>query len=127
MREELSVHQSCILCGSRVVVPKVLQELLEGHPRTTRMKSLAMMYVWWPGIDYEIEECVCTCHKCQVNQFAPPVAPMQPWKWPTRPWARLHPDYSGPFLGRMFFVLIDAHSKWIEAFCVTYATSSATI
>ena len=34
---------------------------------------------------------------------------------------------SGPFLGRMFLVLIDAHSKWIEVFCVTSATSSATM
>ena len=131
-REELSVHEGCILWGSRVVVPQqgremVLQELHEGHPGTTRMKSLARMYVWWPGIDKQIEECVRTCQECQVNHSSPPVAPMQPWKWPTRPWARLHLDYAGPFLGRMFLVLIDAHSKWIEAFCVTSATSSATM
>ena len=131
-REELSVHEGCILWGSRVVVPQqgremVLQELHEGHPGTTRMKSLARMYVWWPGIDKQIEECVCTCQECQVNHSSPPVAPMQPWKWPTRPWARLQLDYAGPFLGRMFLVLIDAHSKWIEAFCVTSATSSATM
>ena len=59
----------------------VLQVLHEGHPGMTWMKSLARMYMWWPGIDKEIEECVRTCHECQVNQSASPVAPTQPWKW----------------------------------------------
>ena len=54
----------------------VLQELHEGHPRTTRMKSLARMYVRWPGIDKDIEEYVHTCHECQVNQSSPPAVPM---------------------------------------------------
>ena len=97
-REELSVNEGCILQGSQVVMPQqgrelVLQQLHEGHPGITRMKSLARMYVWWPEIDQEIEKCVRTCHECQVNQSSPPVTPMQPWKWPTRPWARLHLDY----------------------------------
>ena len=105
----------------------VLQELHEGHPGMTMMKSLARMYVWWLGVDKEIEECVHTCQECQLNQSAPPETLMQPWKWPTRPWARIHLDYASPFLGRMFLILIDAHLKWIEAFCNTSATSSATV
>ena len=76
------------------------------------------MYVWWPGIDTDVEKMV-KCESCQAVQSMPPLAPLHPWRWPTRPWSR---DYAGPFLGRMFLVLIDAHSKWIEA----YATSSAT-
>ena len=52
---------------------------------------------------------------------------MHPWRWPTRPWSRLHIDYAGPLLGQMFLVIIDAHSKWIEVFPTTSATSSATI
>ena len=126
------MHEGCILWGSQVVVPQqgcesVLQQLHEGHPGNMTMKSLARMYVWWPGIDQEIEKCVRTCHECQVNQSSPPVTPMQPWKWPTRPWVRLHLDYAGPFLDRMFLILIDAHSKWIEACCVTSVTSAITI
>ena len=56
-----------------------------------------------------------------------PVAPLQPWKWPTRPWARLHLDFAGPLFGKMFLVLIDAHSKWIEAFPTTGSTSAVVI
>ena len=60
-------------------------------------------------------------------QSLPARAPLNPWKWPTRPWARLHLDYAGPFEGHMILILIDAHSKWIEAFRTPNATSSAVI
>ena len=105
----------------------VLQELHDGNLGITTMKSLARMYMWWPGLDKDIEDQVCTCSQCQANQPVPPVAPLHPWSWPTRPWARLHMDYAGPLYGHMFLVVIYAHSKWIEAFCVSTATSSITI
>ena len=131
-KSELSLYQGCVLWGSRVVVPvqgreAVLQELHEGHPGMTKMKALARMYVWWPGMEKDIEMTVRTCAECQTVRAAPPVAPLHPWKWPTRPWARLHLDYAGPFLGKMFLVLIDAHSKWIEAICTPSATSDVVI
>ena len=44
----------------------------------------------------------------------PPAAPLNPWKWPTRHWA-----IAGPFQGKIFLVMIDAHSKWIEAVCTS--------
>ncbi len=94
-RTELSLYDGCILWGTRVVVPKegrelVLVQLHEGHPGMARMKSLARMYVWWPGISTDIEVTIRGCTECQVNQATPPAAPLHPWKWPTWPWARLH-------------------------------------
>ena len=131
-RNELSVHQGCVLWGSRVVLPPkargdTLTELHEGHPGMTRMKSLARMYVWWPGMEKDIECAVSSCVECQMLQSAPPVAPLQPWKWPTRPWARLHLDFAGPLFGKMFLVAIDAHSKWIEVFPTASSTSAVVI
>ena len=131
-KTELSIHEGCLLWGSRVVVPTpcreaVLLELHEGHPGCTRMKGLARMYVWWPGITKDIENTVRHCSECQQHQPTPPVAPLHPWAWPTRPWARLHLDYAGPVQGKMILILIDAHSKWIEAICTPSATSSAVI
>ena len=90
-----------------------------------RMKGLSRMYVWWPGIAESIEESVRHCSECQLNQATPPVAPLHPWSWPARPWARLHLDFAGPVKGKMFLILIDTHSKWIEAFHTPNATSSA--
>lgn len=91
------------------------------------MKSLARMYVWWPSIDKDVESTVRRCSECQLQQSTPPVAPLHPWSWPTRPWARLHVNYAGPFQGGMILVLIDAHSKWIEAVCTPGATSGAVV
>ena len=85
------------------------------------------MYVWWPGLETDIEESVRLCDECQLNRSNPPLAPLNPWNWPTRPWARIHLDYAGPFQSHYFLVLIDAHSKWIEAFPATSPSSNVTI
>ena len=90
------------------------------------LKALARMYVWWPGITADIEEMVGGCLVCQQNQGTS-AAPLNLWSWPTWPWARLHLDFSNPFLGWMFLILIDAHSKWIETFITSLATSTALI
>ena len=131
-RHELSSFDGCILWGSRVVVPRkgrraVLEQLHVVHLGMSRMKGLARMYVWWPGIDSHIEDLVRCCDNCQSVSSMPPPAPLQPWSWPSRPWSRLHLDFAGPFLGKMFLVLIDAHSKWIETFITPSATSSVVI
>jgi len=131
-RLELSAYDGCLLWGNRVVVPcqgheAILQELHSGHPGICRMRSLARMYVWWPGIDSVIEKTVRSCTECQAVQAAPPLAPLNPWKWPSRPWARLHIDFAGPFQGKTFLVIIDAHSKWIEAMSVGSTSSAAAI
>ena len=59
----------------------------------TRMKSLARGIVWWPKLDDEIELMVRSCSVCQTQSDNPPVAPLIPWQWPSRPWHRLHIDY----------------------------------
>eukprot|EP00731_Ephydatia_muelleri_P026680 Em0018g780a len=56
-----------------------------------------------------------------------PLAPMQPWTWPERPWQRVHVDFAGPFLGKMFFLLMDAHSKWPEVYEMTSTTAQKTV
>ena len=131
-RIELSSHDGCLLWGHRVVIPPqgrttVLQELHGGHCGITRMKSVARGVVWWPKLDKEIEAMVRSCSKCQIQQEDPPTVPLVPWHWPTRPWSRLHIDYLGPFLGHMWLLTIDAHSKWMEVFQMSSTTSNATI
>ena len=91
------------------------------------MKALARSYLWWPKIDEDIERKVKRCEICQSTRCLPARAPLHPWEWPTRPWSRLHLDYAGPFLGRMFLIVIDSHSKWLEVLPVRAATSEETI
>ena len=40
----------------------------------TKMKELAIMYVWLPGINYDIEKSVRHCSHCQK---VPLVAPLE--------------------------------------------------
>ena len=49
-----------------------------------------------------------------------------PWDWPDRPWARIHADYAGPFMSKMFLLMVDAHSKWLQVHVATSATSRST-
>ena len=69
--------------------------------------------MWWPEMDQEIEEAVRVCTVCQNVRNIPPSAPLIPWKWPTRPFQRVHIDFSQT-RNDHFFVVIDSHSKWIE-------------
>ena len=68
-----------------------------------------------------------SCDACQSNRKTPPKAPLHPWEWPSKPWTRLHVDFAGPFQGKTFIVLVDAHSKWLEASVVASTSSEQAI
>ena len=75
---QLTTEAGCILCGVRVLIPakfckQVLDELHAGHLGIVRMKSLALLHVWWPGIDTEIETIVHNCSAYQgIRNHQPP-------------------------------------------------------
>ena len=130
--DELSLEDGLVMWGCRVIIPpkgrkQLLNELHQGHPGVARMKALARGYIWWPKMDAEIEEEVKSCMSCQENQQMPGEAPLHPWEYPDKPWSRVHLDYAGPFLGKMYLVMVDSYSKWIEVHIVNAATSEATI
>ena len=131
-KEELSTEKNCIMWGSRVVIPVqlrqvVLHELHRGHEGIVKIKQLAWSYVWWPKIDKEMDEVVKAFALCQSECSAPPRVILQPWPWPSTPWERVHVDFLGPFMGKMMFVAVDAHSKWPEAQIITSTTAAQTI
>ena len=74
--------------------------LHEAHPGIARIKWLARSFVWWPGMDSDLEGKVKNCQACQENGKAPAVSPLHPWEWPARPWSRLHVDFSGLLGGK---------------------------
>ncbi len=91
------------------------------------MKSLIRGFVWWSGIDAELESVVRQCSICQLHQKSPPLAQIHSWHWPTTPWSRIHLDFAGPFMGNMFLLIVDSHSKWIDAHVMPSITSRSTI
>ncbi len=67
---QLSLHDGCVMWGSRVVIPppgreRILDEVHEGHPGISKMKSFARCFVWWPRIDKALEEKIKLCDACQ--------------------------------------------------------------
>ncbi|XP_049886426.1 uncharacterized protein K02A2.6-like [Pectinophora gossypiella] len=92
-----------------------------------KTKAHARSYVWWPGLDEAVEAACRACDTCAALQPAPPAAPPQPWRWPYRPYERVHLDFLGPIDGCTYLVTVDARSKWIEVFKMGRTTADATI
>lgn len=131
-RLELSAEDGCLLWGARVVIPvslraAILDCLHDGHPGIVQAKSFARSYVWWPGLDADLERACRNCQQCQAVAHKPAAAPSHAWEWPQEPWSRLHVDYAGPFMGKMWLVVVDAHSKWLEVLPTNSTSTESTI
>ena len=126
-QEELSLQDGCILWGNRVVIPPgEHMELHSTHMGVSKMKAVACSLMWWPGIDTQIEQLGVNCVECQQDRNMPAEVPLSPWAWPTKPWSRMHVDYAGPINNHMLFIVIDAHSKWIEVGIMTTITAEVS-
>ena len=131
-RTELSIQDDCLLWGNRLIIPqqgrqRVLSALHDGHPGIARMKSFARAIAWWPKMDSDIERVSKACTSCKENQAMPPKEPLHPWSWPSRPWSRLHIDHAGPFMGKLFLIVVDAYSKWMEVVPVASTNTATTV
>ena len=118
-QSELTLEGGCLLWGARVIIPQkmrksVLDMLHSTHMGVSSMKSLSRGYVWWPGLDGEIERVTKTCEACCRNQRMPNRSVPHPWVAPSGPWERIHVDFAGPFMGYMWLLTVCAYSKWLE-------------
>ena len=77
--------------------------------------------------DVEIHNLVKSCSVCQQSRPAPALAPLHSWEWPSEPWNRLHLDFAGPYMGHMFLIIVDAHSKWLDVHLMHSISSTNTI
>ena len=83
-KEELTLHDGCLLWGKRVIIPqklqsRLLEELHVGHIGICRMKGLARSFIWWPGLDKAIEETAAHCEPCKTMTAMPKPAARYPW------------------------------------------------
>ncbi|XP_055758363.1 uncharacterized protein K02A2.6-like [Salvelinus fontinalis] len=130
-KDQLFTDQGCVLWGSRVVVPhkfqrRLLSDLHEGHPGITRMKALARSYLWWPGLDQDIQQHLGHCSHCEAVRNKPAAAPLHPWSWAATPWEHIHVDYA-EIDKQHFLVVVDVHSKSMEVFPTQLTTAEKTI
>ena len=128
LENSLSTENGCVFYGLRVIIPSTLRnhilKLLHlGHFGMQRMKQLARSTVYWPRIDFDIEDLCRKCTSCGQFQNKPDKLSIHPWMMPEKPWSRLHLDHAINFLGRNWLVLVDAYSKYP---CIHPTTSTSS-
>lgn len=132
-RDELSLTVDGVLCWKElsVIPPTLRKEVLEflhiGHLGKEKMKSVARLSVWWPGINNDISQFCFECTQCRTTK---PVNSSFLSSWPCtfQPWQRIHMDYCGPFLQNYHaLVVIDSYSKWPEVFLTKSANADFTM
>ena len=128
LENSLSTENGCVFYGLRVIIPSTLRnhilKLLHlGHFGMQRMKQLARSTVYWPRIDFDIENLCRKCTSCGQFQNKPDKPSIHPWMMPEKPWSRLHLDHEINFLGRNWLVLVDAYSKYP---CIHPTTSTSS-
>ena len=64
---------------------------------------------------------------CQFARNSPEQNLNHPWERPVRVGERVHIDFAGPVDKHMLLILVDSHSKWIEAIPMKSTTASDTI
>ena len=131
LENSLSTENGCLFYGIRVIIPSTLRnhilKLLHlGHFGMQRMKQLARSTVYWPRIDFDIEDLCRKCTSCGQFQNKPDKPSIHPWMMPEKPWSRLHLDHAINFLGRNWLVLVDAYSKYPCIYPTTSTSSKST-
>ncbi|UYV66064.1 K02A2.6-like [Cordylochernes scorpioides] len=131
-RCELGACEGLLFWGNRVIIPtnlraKMLDELHNSHQGIVGLKSVARTLFWWPGLDKDIEETVRRCNCCQSLACMPPRATPVNWPPTNQPWDRVHIDHLGPFEQKLYLIVVDACTKWIEAIPVPNTSTRETI
>lgn len=91
------------------------------------MKSLARSYVFWPGLDKDINDKVKNCLPC-ANQLKMPIkSDLHSWPIATKPLERIHIDFAEPHKGESYLLIVDAYSKWPEVYKMSNMSATHTI
>lgn len=93
------------------------------------MKQLTRGYVWWPGLNKQLYKHFNSCE--QSAKFPASVSPAS-WLWPVIGGGEREGGgglesfsrrlFAGPNRGKMFLVVIDAYSKFLEVSSVYVTT-----
>ena len=127
---ELTVGNSLLLYGSRIVVPRALQQqtlkkIHEGHQGIQRCRIRARNSVWWPEMSQQIQEFVKKCAICAKESRAN-LQPMIATQLPDYPWQRVGTDLF-QLKGSTYIIVIDYFSRYPEVIKLKGTTSGHVI
>ena len=130
-REELTVVDSIIFKGNRVVIPaslqkNMLQQIHKGHLGNEKCKRRARDVIYWPRINADIADMVQQCPTCVSNQPKQAAEPMQAHEVPNIPWHKVGVDLF-TLDGKDYLTMVDYYSQYIEVRTMTSTTSRAVV
>ena len=102
VRDELSIVDKMVVKGSRIVIPRCLQDRMvklahQGHQGIVRTKASHRSCCWFPGINKETELAVRRCIPSQVVKPYNVKAPARMSQLLELPWQKIAVDHVGPF------------------------------
>ena len=56
------------------------------------MKAIVKSFIWWPGLNMDIEKETTHCDTCNATAAIPATASHHPWKHSSAHWDRIHID-----------------------------------
>ena len=73
-RFNMHIANGIIMNGSRIIIPKSLQQeyLHMGHLGISKCRARTKTTVFWPNIDRDISQLIAQCDVCCEHQYAPP-------------------------------------------------------
>ena len=131
VRGELSVVKGLLVRGDRIVIPLLMREEIlgkihHGHMGITKCRERASQTVWWPGLSKQIEEFIKKCFHCQSKQTSNRREPLISTPLPDHQWQKVGCDLL-EFQRRIYVVLIDYYSRYIEIECMPSSVSAGSV
>jgi len=139
IRDEFCSQGDFVLRDGRIVVPEAMHAQIicnghEAHQGITKCKRYIRSMYWWKSMDKQIEQAVCDCSTCKMNDKSCVTrdAPLNPVKLPEQVWEKVGLDCVGPFVlaprdQRYAVTLVDYRSKWPEVAFMSSITSKNII
>lgn len=132
VRCDLTVKDSLIMKGNKLVIPSSLQKQVmglahESHMGMLKTKRLLREKVWFPNIDKQVEDMIKSCHACQMASTPPREPPVSMTDLPTGPWRELGMDITGPFGNEYILVIIDYYTRFPLVAVLRSITSKSII
>lgn len=129
---EIGIDEGLLLWGYRVIIPQkyrkeLIEEIHATHMGSTKMKSLARQYFWWPNLDKDLENCSKNCIPCNTFSQNPPRANLIKYPQAKEVGERVHVDFLGPLNSKFDFIIMDSFSKWPEVYEMPSINAEATV
>ncbi len=118
LRDNIYLSNDLLFLNSKIIVPDSLRKDMlnlvhQTHFGITKTKSRARQLFYWPKMCHDIENLISNCEKCETYQKSNQKETMISHPIPNRPWQFLFSDFF-EFKGKIFILLVDAYSNWVE-------------